>query len=69
MAASEVRTALHPLVAVLLGMPLHGIPTEAVFGIFNGRIVLIGQKLYRVEVAALLLGTASQLLVRIVALP
>lgn len=61
-----VRTAMDPLTSILLGMPLDGIKIQVAFGIFNGRVLIIQGRLYRVLVVGVLLSAESELLVRLV---
>ncbi len=64
-AVEAVRGALDPLTSVLLGMPLAGAKVDVLYEMFEGRVLLIRKKLYRVQVLAFLLATQSQLLVRL----
>lgn len=59
----EVRTALEPYTAALLGMRLSGLKANVVYHMFDGRIVVIGAQLYRLSVRAVLLAPKSELLV------
>lgn len=63
-----VRAAMDPLTSILLGMPLNGIKIQIAFGIFNGRVLMIKGRLYRVEVVGILLSAESELLVRLIPL-
>lgn len=67
-AVEAVRGALDPLTSVLLGMPLAGAKVDVLYEMFEGRVLLIRTKLYRVHVLAFLLATESQLLVQLMPL-
>lgn len=66
--AEAVRNALDPLTSVLLGMPLAGAKASVLYAMFDGRVILIDGKLYRIMVTCLLLSAQSQLVVKAIAI-
>ncbi len=67
-AAEAVRNALDPLTSVLLGMPLAGAKASVLYEMFDGRVILIDGKLYRIMVTVLLLSAQTQLVVKAIAI-
>lgn len=61
-----VESALRPYTNAILGMALSGLRLDMVYRLFDGRVLAIGDQLYRVEVRGLLVGPKTQLLVEIV---
>lgn len=63
--ATAVRSALEPYTSALLGMRMDAIKLSVAYHLFEGRVLIIGASLYRVEVRGILLSPHSELLVKI----
>ncbi|CAB1128892.1 conserved protein of unknown function [Candidatus Hydrogenisulfobacillus filiaventi] len=66
--AAQVEAALAPYLEPLLGTSLQGVQPELVYRLLAGRILTVGNGVYRLEVAAVLLAPDTVLLVRVVPL-
>ncbi len=62
----DVQAALEPFTETLLGTALPNIHLEMVYRMLNGRRIIVGGALYRVEVIALLVSPNSRILLRVI---
>jgi hypothetical protein len=63
---ADVRAALEPLTSALIGLPVEQISPELLWPLFNGRVVTIRGRLYRVEVQVIVVASEVRLLLNIV---
>ena len=61
----DVTAALDPYTRTLIGEPLNTTTPEVLWRLFNGRLLTIRGRLYRVHVLVMLLAPTSRLLVRL----
>ncbi|MBX5466691.1 MAG: hypothetical protein K6U14_04240 [Firmicutes bacterium] len=63
--AAPVVAALRPFADALLGTAIDRLTADAVFHLFDGRIVAIGDGLYRISVRALVVAPRTEILVTV----
>lgn len=61
----EIEAALAPYTESLLGLPLSDIKVHIVYHLFQGRIITVGSRLYRVQVQAILLSPTTTLMLQL----
>lgn len=61
----EIEAALAPYTESLLGLPLSDVKVHIVYHLFQGRIITVSNRLYRVQVQAILLSPTTTLMLQI----
>lgn len=64
-ARSEIEAALSPYTESLLGLPLTTVKVAVAYHLFNGRVLVVGNKMYQVKVNALLLSPTTTLMIQL----